>query len=128
MHVGGLEPPRGDAARGFRLGHPDVDDVDRRDAIPRVRRDASPEQRGEVLAERTGDEGPDVLGQAAAAEAQAGVEELATDPVVQPEPSDNRFKDPEWKSNQFFDFVMQAYLLTTNWANPGLGSSGWIDR
>jgi poly[(R)-3-hydroxyalkanoate] polymerase subunit PhaC len=38
-------------------------------------------------------------------------------PVIAPDPRDRRFADPEWSSNQFFDFVKQAYLLTTNWAN-----------
>jgi polyhydroxyalkanoate synthase subunit PhaC len=37
-------------------------------------------------------------------------------PAITPSPRDKRFADPEWKSNQFFDFVMQAYLLTTRWA------------
>lgn len=37
--------------------------------------------------------------------------------TIQPPPRDKRFADPEWKSNQFFEFVMQAYLLTTQWAN-----------
>ncbi len=41
----------------------------------------------------------------------------ATDPVVTPDPKDRRFADPEWSSNQFFDFVKQAYLLGTNWAD-----------
>jgi polyhydroxyalkanoate synthase len=40
----------------------------------------------------------------------------AAKPAIEPSPRDKRFKDPEWKSNQFFDFVMQAYLLTTQWA------------
>jgi len=38
------------------------------------------------------------------------------EPAVQPPPRDKRFADPEWKSNPFFEFVMQAYLLTTQWA------------
>src|SRR3981189_1141119 len=33
-------------------------------------------------------------------------------PAIEPSPRDKRFKDPEWRSNLFFDFVMQAYLLT----------------
>jgi polyhydroxyalkanoate synthase len=37
-------------------------------------------------------------------------------PAIAPSPRDKRFADPEWKSNQFFDFLMQLYLLTTRWA------------
>ena len=39
------------------------------------------------------------------------------EPVVAPDPRDRRFADPEWSSNQFFDFVKQAYLLSTQWAD-----------
>jgi polyhydroxyalkanoate synthase subunit PhaC len=42
-------------------------------------------------------------------------EEVA--PVAAASPRDKRFADPEWKSNQFFDFILQLYLLTTQWAN-----------
>jgi len=38
------------------------------------------------------------------------------EPAIAPSPRDKRFADPEWKSNQFFDFMMQLYLLTTRWA------------
>ncbi|HET9246988.1 MAG TPA: class I poly(R)-hydroxyalkanoic acid synthase, partial [Xanthobacteraceae bacterium] len=38
-------------------------------------------------------------------------------PVAEPDPKDQRFADPEWSSNQFFDFLKQAYLLTVQWAN-----------
>ena len=50
------------------------------------------------------------------------------DPVVQPEPSDNRFKDPEWSSNPYFDFWMQAYLLTTHWAEDLLHQTDGLDE
>jgi polyhydroxyalkanoate synthase subunit PhaC len=34
-------------------------------------------------------------------------------PAITASPRDKRFADPEWNSNQFFDFVKQLYLLTT---------------
>ena len=36
--------------------------------------------------------------------------------AVQPERGDKRFQDPEWGRNAFFDFVKQAYLVTSRWA------------
>ncbi|HEY1942032.1 MAG TPA: class I poly(R)-hydroxyalkanoic acid synthase [Roseiarcus sp.] len=38
-------------------------------------------------------------------------------PVAPPEPGDKRFSDPEWRTNPYFDFLKQAYVLTTRWAN-----------
>src|SRR6476620_7650032 len=38
-------------------------------------------------------------------------------PVAAPDPRDKRFADPEWSSNQFFDFLKQAYLVAVKWAN-----------
>jgi polyhydroxyalkanoate synthase len=46
---------------------------------------------------------------------------------VAPPPRDKRFADPEWKSNQFFDFVMQAYLLTTEWAHDLVRNAEGLD-
>jgi polyhydroxyalkanoate synthase subunit PhaC len=37
-------------------------------------------------------------------------------PVIAPDPRDKRFSDPEWSSNQYYDFIKQAYLLTTQWS------------
>jgi polyhydroxyalkanoate synthase len=48
-------------------------------------------------------------------------------PAIEPSPRDKRFKDPEWKSNQFFDFVMQLYLLTTQWAQDLVHNAEGID-
>ncbi|HWW49473.1 MAG TPA: class I poly(R)-hydroxyalkanoic acid synthase [Xanthobacteraceae bacterium] len=38
------------------------------------------------------------------------------EPAIEVPVRDKRFKDAEWRSNQFFDFVLQAHLLTTRWA------------
>jgi polyhydroxyalkanoate synthase len=49
------------------------------------------------------------------------------EPVAEPEPSDNRFKDPEWSTNPYFDFLKQAYLLTTHWAEDVLQQTEGLD-
>ena len=51
----------------------------------------------------------------------------AVPPVITPDPKDRRFTDPEWSSNQFFDFVKQAYLLSTNWANDLVKGAEGLD-
>ena len=48
-------------------------------------------------------------------------------PAIEPSPRDKRFADPEWKSNQYFDFVMQLYLLTTQWAHDLVRSAEGVD-
>ncbi|OAF19543.1 PHA/PHB synthase family protein [Bradyrhizobium neotropicale] len=48
-------------------------------------------------------------------------------PAIAPSPRDKRFADPEWKSNQFFDFVMQLYLLTTRWAQELVRDADGLD-
>jgi polyhydroxyalkanoate synthase subunit PhaC len=49
------------------------------------------------------------------------------EPVAVPAPNDKRFADPEWSSNQFFDFLKQAYLLTTRFANQMVSEAGNLD-
>jgi polyhydroxyalkanoate synthase subunit PhaC len=48
-------------------------------------------------------------------------------PVAAPDPKDRRFADPEWSSNQFFDFLKQAYLLTTRWADHVVKDAEGLD-
>lgn len=48
-------------------------------------------------------------------------------PAIAPSPRDKRFADPEWKSNQFFDFMMQLYLLTTKWAQELVHNAEGLD-
>ena len=50
-----------------------------------------------------------------------------TQPVALPDPRDKRFADPEWSSNQFFDFMKQAYLLGTQWAEHFVKDAEGID-
>ncbi|MBU2534264.1 MAG: class I poly(R)-hydroxyalkanoic acid synthase [Alphaproteobacteria bacterium] len=38
------------------------------------------------------------------------------EPLAKPAVGDNRFRDPEWNENPYFDFCKQFYLLSTNWA------------
>jgi polyhydroxyalkanoate synthase len=59
-----------------------------------------------------------------AARRMAGEE---TKPAIEPSPRDKRFKDPEWRSNQFFDFVLQLYLLTTHWAQELVKNAEGVD-
>lgn len=61
---------------------------------------------------------------AAAAKRLAGEE---TAPVVAPDRADRRFADPEWSSNQFYDFLKQAYLLTAQWANRLVADAADLD-
>jgi polyhydroxyalkanoate synthase len=38
-----------------------------------------------------------------------------TEPLVQPDRSDHRFRDEMWQENEVFDFIKQSYLLTSRW-------------
>ena len=40
---------------------------------------------------------------------------------------DKRFQDPEWKTNQFFDFLMKGYLLTAQCANELVKNADGLD-
>jgi polyhydroxyalkanoate synthase len=61
---------------------------------------------------------------ASAVKRMAGEE---TAPIAAPDPKDKRFADPEWSSNQFFDFLKQAYLLTTGWADKLVKEAEGLD-
>ncbi len=52
----------------------------------------------------------------------------ASPPVVTPAANDRRFADPEWTTNQFYDFLKQLYLLTVDWANRLVSDAGKLDR
>ncbi len=48
-------------------------------------------------------------------------------PSVQADPKDKRFTDPEWSENQFFDFLKQVYLLSTQWAEKLVADAQSLD-
>ncbi len=50
-----------------------------------------------------------------------------SDPVARPDPRDKRFNDPEWSSNQYFDFLKQAYLVTADWAKHLVEDADQLD-
>jgi poly[(R)-3-hydroxyalkanoate] polymerase subunit PhaC len=50
-----------------------------------------------------------------------------TPPAAEPDPGDKRFTDPEWSSNQFFDFIKQVYLITSRWAEGMVEAADDLD-
>jgi polyhydroxyalkanoate synthase len=50
------------------------------------------------------------------------------EPVAEPEPKDNRFKDPEWSENPIFDFLKQAYLISSRWAEDLVEHADGLDE
>jgi len=51
-----------------------------------------------------------------------------TEPVAEPEPKDSRFKDPEWSENPVFDFLKQAYLISSRWAEDMVEEAEGLDE
>jgi polyhydroxyalkanoate synthase len=49
-------------------------------------------------------------------------------PVAAPAPQDKRFQDPEWSSNAAFDFLKQAYLVTSHWAETMVDEADGLDE
>jgi len=49
-------------------------------------------------------------------------------PLIEPAANDNRFKDPEWDHNPFFDFCKQAYLLACDWVEKQLAATPGLDQ
>ncbi len=49
-------------------------------------------------------------------------------PAVATDPKDKRFADPEWSQNQFFDFLKQAYLLTSHWGEKLVKDADGVDE
>ena len=50
-----------------------------------------------------------------------------SEPVTPPAANDKRFADPEWRANPFYDFLAQAYTLTTKWADDLVTKADTLD-
>ncbi|MCV3243545.1 PHA/PHB synthase family protein [Mesorhizobium sp. ZC-5] len=50
------------------------------------------------------------------------------DDAVKPDRGDKRFQDPEWGRNAFFDFLKQAYLVTSRWAGDLVEHADGLDE
>ena len=50
------------------------------------------------------------------------------EPELAPERGDKRFLDPEWGKNAFFDFLKQAYLVMSRWANDLVEHAEGLDE
>ncbi|HSD99931.1 MAG TPA: class I poly(R)-hydroxyalkanoic acid synthase [Burkholderiales bacterium] len=40
---------------------------------------------------------------------------MPAQPVIEPDPADRRFRAPDWKTQPFFDYTAQSYLLAGQW-------------
>lgn len=49
------------------------------------------------------------------------------EPIVVPTNTDKRFKDSQWDDNNFFDFIKQMYLQTSNWAEELVDGADELD-
>ena len=59
--------------------------------------------------------------------AGASPDEAVKESIV-PERGDKRFLDPEWGKNAFFDFLKQAYLVTSRWAGDLVEHADGLDE
>ncbi|XYK80798.1 MAG: PHA/PHB synthase family protein [Labrenzia sp.] len=51
-----------------------------------------------------------------------------SEPAVKAPVSDKRFADPDWENNQYFDFVKQIYLITSQWAEEMVHEAQGLDE
>ncbi|WP_414643718.1 class I poly(R)-hydroxyalkanoic acid synthase [Bosea sp. (in: a-proteobacteria)] len=48
-------------------------------------------------------------------------------PVIEPDKRDGRFADPDWSAHPMFDFVKQAYLIGSRWAETMVDKAEDLD-
>jgi polyhydroxyalkanoate synthase len=52
---------------------------------------------------------------------------METDPVIQADPKDKRFRDESWQHNEIFDFIKQSYLLSARYVQKTVGEVDGMD-
>jgi polyhydroxyalkanoate synthase len=50
------------------------------------------------------------------------------DDSPKPKTKDKRFSDPDWENNPFFEFLKNAYFITSDWANKLVDESEGLDE
>jgi len=50
------------------------------------------------------------------------------DESPRPKTGDKRFSDPDWENNPFFEFLKNAYFITSDWANKLVDDSEGLDE
>jgi polyhydroxyalkanoate synthase len=50
------------------------------------------------------------------------------EPVIKPDKSDKRFKDPAWEENEVFNYIKQSYLLTSRWLAQTVRDVDGVDK
>ncbi|MBI1211241.1 MAG: class I poly(R)-hydroxyalkanoic acid synthase [Alphaproteobacteria bacterium] len=51
----------------------------------------------------------------------------SVEPLIEPSPSDKRFRDKDWSEVQIFDFIKQSYLLTARWMQETVAEVKGLD-
>ncbi len=59
---------------------------------------------------------------------RAAASDAEPDNAVKPDKGDKRFQDSEWAENAFFDFLKQAYLVTSRWAGDLVEHAEGLDE
>ena len=52
---------------------------------------------------------------------------MDSQPVIESDPKDRRFKDEAWKENEVFDFIKQSYLLSARYVQDVVGHVDGLD-
>jgi polyhydroxyalkanoate synthase len=52
---------------------------------------------------------------------------MDTEPVIQADPKDKRFRDESWQQNEIFDFIKQSYLLSARYVQDVVKQADGMD-